>query len=128
MIVEKLYGVFKPGEVLTILEVADRSGYGLSTVSCYLPKMVYKKMLWRVAWGKYSLDPKPADVFNDQEAILKAVDGLSYWTSRFAREATGLTVKEFTIAMYRLQLRGVVKPIRKGVYAVFKHPREGVMP
>jgi len=116
---DKLLGIFNQGEVLTIRDVARRSGYGETTATCYLPKLVNAGRLWRVAHGKYSLDPEADSVFDDQRAIMEAVRGRSFWTARFARRVAKLPLPAFAAAMRQLLKRGVVKPVRRGVYSTY---------
>lgn len=114
----KLLAVFVGDEVLTLQEVAKRSGYGNSTVTCYLPQLVTEGRLWRVAHGRYSLSPRASDaIYTQKEKVLAAFRVHSFNTSAWVRKHTGLSTPIVAQCVKELARAGQLHKIRRGVYS-----------
>lgn len=115
---EKLLDVFVGDEVLTLREIADRSSYGDSTVTCAMPKLAKDRRCWRVGHGLYSMSPRKRDAeFTLKDKALKAFRAFSLTTIRYVTEQTGMPSTQVSALAKQLVKEGKLHKIRRGVYS-----------
>ena len=118
MLADKLLAVFVGDEVLTLREIADRSGYGDSTVVCTMSALARDRRCWRVAHGRYSMSPRKRDAeFTLKDQVLKAFRAFSFTTTRYVTAQTGICSSQVASLAKQLVKEGKLHKIRRGVYS-----------
>jgi len=104
-------------EVLTCEQVADRTGYKVTTVRNILPKLAEGGHIWRLTRGFYSFDPHPTDFFAQQDYVLAAFRDYSVVSTDYVRGKTGLPRDIVFKICNRLAEQNLIYKIRPGVYS-----------
>lgn len=104
-------------EVLNCEDVAERTGYKVTTVRNILPRLAEGGHIWRLAKGFYSFDPHPTDFFADQDYVLAAFRDHSVVSTDYVRGKTGLPRDLVFKICNRLAEKGLIYKIRPGVYS-----------
>lgn len=104
-------------EVLNCEDVANRTGYKVTTVRNILPRLAEGGHIWRLAKGFYSFDPHPTAFFAHQDYVLAAFRDHSFVSTEYVRQKTGLPRDLVFKICNRLAEKELIYKIRPGVYS-----------
>lgn len=114
----EILGAFKTyDDVLSCEQVAQITGYKVTTVRNVLPALAQRKHIWRLSKGLYSLDPHPVEFFAQQDYVLAAFQERSFVSTRYVRQKTGLKPGLVLKIAGELVAKGQLFKIRPGVYS-----------
>lgn len=121
---DRLCAVFDGKEILTVAEVARRSGQSPTNAACGLPQLVKSKRLWRIGRGQYSRVYQRLPISPLEQLVLAAFGPHSFATAKWLRQQVPMSHVAFRKVMNGLLKKGALYTFQRGVYTI-KSPFKG---